>query len=93
MYVQVHSGQEWFCAACQFWNVEKDSVYMTQCVELSEYSFGESIILFRHGRERESAISLSTPGMNSSEKLNSLDAVYHRTIIGLEASVINDKFL
>ena len=36
-----------------------------------EYSFGESIILLQHKRERESAISLSTPGMNSSEKLNS----------------------
>ena len=57
-----------------------------------EYSFGESIILLRHRSERESAISLSTPGMNSSEKLNSLNALFHCTIIGLEASVINDGF-
>ena len=57
-----------------------------------EYSFGESIILLWHRRERESAISLSTPGMNSSEKLNSLNAMYHRTITGLEASVMNNKF-
>ena len=72
---------------------------MTQYVELMnirgilEYSFGESIILIRHRRERESAISLSTPGMNSSEKLNSDNAIYHRTIIGFEASVMNNKFL
>ena len=52
---------------------------------------GESIILLRHKRERESAISLSTPGMNSSVKLNSDNAMYHRTIIGFEASVMNNK--
>ena len=57
-----------------------------------EYSFGESIILLRHRRERESAISLSTPGMNSSVKLNSDYAMYHRTIIGFEASVMNNRF-
>ena len=58
-----------------------------------EYSFGESIILLRHRRERESAISLSTPGMNSSVKLKSDNAMYHRTIIGFEASLKNNKFL
>ena len=62
---------------------------MTQCV----YSFGESIILLRHKRERESAISLSTPGMNSGEKLNSDNAMCHRTIIGFEALVMNNRFL
>ena len=58
-----------------------------------EYSFGESIMLLRHRRERESAISLSTPGMNSIVKLHSDNAIYHRTIIGFEASVMNNKFL
>ena len=38
-------------------------------------------------------ISLSTPGMNSTVKLNSDNAIYHRTIIGFEASVMNNRFL
>ena len=43
--------------------------------------------------QKESAILLSIPGMNSNVKLNSLKAMYHRTIIGFEASVMNNKFL
>ena len=76
-----------------------DSVYMTQYVELIRYIlvnidkiYVESIILLRHKRERESAIPLSTPGMNSSKKLNSDNAMYHRTIIGFEASAMNNRF-
>ena len=69
-----------------------DSICTADKICSGEYSFGESIILLRHRRERESAISLSTPGMNSSEKLNSLNAMSHRTIIGFEASVMNNKF-
>ena len=84
------------CAACQLWNIEMDSVYMTQYVELIRYILvnilSASQSYHRHKRERESAISLSTPGMNSSEKLNSDNAMYHRTIIGFEASVMNNKF-
>ena len=57
----------------------------------SEYSCGESTMLFRHRRDIASAISFSTPGMNSSVKLNSLNAMYHRTIIGFEASLIKNK--
>ena len=49
-------------------------------------------MLFRHRRDIPSAISFSTPSMNSSVKLNSLNAMYHRTIIGFEASLINNKF-
>ena len=49
------------------------------------------LFTLRHRRERESAISLSTPGMNSSVKLNSDNAMYHRTIIGFEASVMNNR--
>ena len=37
-------------------------------------------------------VSKETPGMNSSVKLNSLNAMYHRIIIGFEASLINNKF-
>ena len=45
-----------------------DSMCNADKIYSGEYSFGESIILLRHRRERESAIS--TPGMNSSVKLN-----------------------
>ena len=47
-------------------------------------------MLLRHRRDEESALSLWTQGMNSSEKLNSLNAMYHRTIIGLKAPVMNN---
>ena len=47
-----------------------DSICRADKIYSGEYSFGESIILLRHKRERESAIPLSTPGMNSSKKLN-----------------------
>ena len=47
-------------------------------------------MLFRHRRDIASAISFSTPGMNSSVKLNSLNTMYHRPIIGFEASLINN---
>ena len=70
-----------------------DSICRADKIYFGEYSFGESIISLRHNRERESSILLSTPGMNSSEKLNSDNAMYHRTIIGYEASVMNNKFL
>ena len=69
-----------------------DSIYKVDKTYSGEYSLGESIVLLRHKRERGSAISLSTPGMNSSVKLNSDNAMYHRTIIGFEASVMNNKF-
>ena len=35
-----------------------------------------------------SAILFSTPGVNSSVKLNSLNAMYHLMMMGLEASMI-----
>ena len=57
-----------------------------------EYSSGESIILFRQRRDIASAILLSTPLMKLRLKLNSLNAMYQRTIMGLEASLINNKF-
>ena len=69
-----------------------DSICRADKIYSGEYSFGESIMLLRQRRERESAISLSTPCMNFSEELNSLNATYHGTIIGLEASLTNNKF-
>ena len=70
-----------------------DSICNADRIYSGEYSFGESIVLLRHKRLREFAILLSTPGMNSSVNPKSLNAMYHRTIIGLGASVINDKYL
>ena len=69
-----------------------DSICRADKIYSGGYSFGESIILLRQKRERESAISLSTPGMNFNDKLNSLNIMYYRTIIGLETSVMNNKF-
>ena len=69
---------------------------MTQYVELIRYILVNILSVsqsyYYDINERESAISLSTPGMNSSEKLNSDNAMYHRTIIGFEASVMNNRF-
>ena len=69
---------------------------MTQYVELIRYILvnilSASQSYYYDINERESAISLSTPDMTSSEKLNSDNAMYHRTIIGFEASVINNRF-
>ena len=64
---------------------------ITERIREFEYSSGESIIMLRQRRDIASAILLSTPLMKLSLKLNSLKAMYHRTIIGLEASLINNK--
>ena len=53
-----------------------DSICRADKIYSGEYSVGESIVLLRHKRERESAIKLSTPGINSSEKLNTDNAMY-----------------
>ena len=74
-----------------------DSVDMTQYVELIRYILvnilSASQSYYYDINVRESAISLSIPGMNSSETLKSDNAMYHRTIIGFEASVMNNGFL
>ena len=65
---------------------------ITEKIREFEYSLGELIMLFRQRRDIASAILLSTPLMNSRLKLNSFKAMYQRTIIGLEASLMNNKF-
>ena len=94
MYVQVQSGQLLSCATCQ--SLRSDfrlvDAEIAERMCSSGYSCGESAMLFQHRRDIASAISLSTPGMNSSVKLNSPNAMYHRTIIGYEAPLINNKF-
>ena len=49
-------------------------------------------MLFLQRRDIASAISFLTPGTNSSVKLNSLNLIYHRVIIGFEASLIDISF-
>ena len=49
-------------------------------------------MLFLQRRDVASAILLLSPAINSSLKVNSLNAMYHRRIIGLDASLMNNQF-
>ena len=49
-------------------------------------------MLFLQRRDIASAILLSTPAINSSLKTESLNAMHHRAISGLGASLMNNKF-
>ena len=70
-----------------------DSVYMTQNVELIRYILVNILLAsqsyYYDINERENLRN----HYHSSEKLNSDNAMYHRTIIGFEASVMNNRFL
>ena len=54
-------------------------------------SVGSSIISFRQRRDIAVVLPFLILSMNSSVKLNSSNVMYHHTIIGLEASLMNNK--
>ena len=64
------------------------SITFAEKIAFSENSLGESFMLLRHSRDIESAISIDTPETNSKLKEYSDRAMYHRTIIGFEYSVM-----